>query len=117
MSRRILFVLALPLLLTAQAPAPSTANCRDDLIKADQGIHRTRSALHKAQGAAPAVQCTAYRQHVASLNVVKNVFARCDAGANKAKNAATTGAAIAELSKQMQGVCGTAQKAAPKKQP
>ena len=60
------------------AASPAAAACRDDLIKADQNLNRTRSELHKATSAAAAVKCGAYRRHVASLTEVRNVFARCD---------------------------------------
>ena len=81
------------------------ADCRDDLIKADQNFNKTRSALQKAATAAPPVKCAAYRRHIASLNEVRNVFARCDTSATKAKNAAQTNSAIAAFSKQAQEAC------------
>jgi|EndMetStandDraft_2_1072991.scaffolds.fasta_scaffold78778_2 hypothetical protein len=90
------------------------ADCRDDLIKADQNFNKTRSALQKAATAAPPVKCAAYRQHIASLNLVKGVFARCDTSATKAKNAAQTNSAITEFTKQMRSSCPAAP-AAPKK--
>ena len=81
------------------------AACRDDLIKADQDFSGTRSALQAAASAAPAAKCVAYRHHVASLTAVRKVFARCDTGADKAKNAAQTGTALAEFRKQMNETC------------
>ncbi len=92
-------------LLMALACGTANAACRDDLIKADQNINRTRSALQKAAPAAPPVKCVAYRRHVASLTEVRNVFARCDTSTNKAANAAQTNAAITEFTKQMQDSC------------
>ena len=92
-------------LLLAAACASASAACRDDLIKADQNFNSTRSALQTAAGAAPPAKCAAYRKHVASLTQVRNVFARCDTGANKAQNAAQTNAAIAEFTKQMRESC------------
>lgn len=85
--------------------ATASAACREDLIKADQDFSTTRSALQGAAGAAPPARCTAYRRHVASLTQVRNVFARCDTGANKAKNAAQTNSALAEFTKQMRETC------------
>jgi len=87
------------------AATPASAACREDLIKADQNLHRTRSDLQKAASAAPAVKCTAYRRHVASLTNVRSVFARCDSSTNKAQNAAATGAALAEFTRQMNESC------------
>ena len=84
---------------------PAAAACRDDLIKADQNFNRTRSALQGAASAAPPAKCAAYRRHVASLKEVRGAFARCDTGANKAQNAAATGAALAEFTRQMNESC------------
>jgi hypothetical protein len=84
------------------------ADCRDDLIKVDQNFNTTRSALQKAATAAPPVKCAAYRRHVASLTEVRNVFARCDTSAGKAKNAAQTNATLAEFTKQMRANCPAA---------
>jgi len=81
------------------------AACRDELIKADQNFAKTRSALQDVATAAPPVKCAAYRKHVASLTQVRAVFARCDTGTDKAKNAAQTNAALAEFTKQMRESC------------
>ena len=91
--------------LLAAACVSASAACRDDLIKADQNFNSTRSALQGAAGAAPPAKCAAYRKHVASLTQVRNVFARCDTGGDKAKNAAQTSAALAEFTKQMRESC------------
>jgi hypothetical protein len=91
--------------LLAAASGNVSAACRDDLIKADQNFAQTRSALQSAASAAPAVKCAAYRRHVASLTEVRKVFARCDTGADKAKNAAQTTAALAEFTRQMRASC------------
>src|SRR3954464_11633816 len=56
------------------ATSPAAAACNDDLIKADQNIHRTRAELQKAASAAAPAKCAAYRKHVASLTNVRNVF-------------------------------------------
>ena len=103
MKRPLIACLFVAAFLTS--PAPAVAACRDDLIRADQSFHRTRSDLQKAASAAQPAKCTAYRRHVASLSNVRNVFARCDSGANKAQNAAATGAALAEFTRQMQESC------------
>ena len=98
-------VLSLAAAMLVFAGASASAACRDDLIKADQNFNRTRSELQGAASAAPAVRCTAYRRHVASLTEVRNVFARCDTGGDKAKNAAQTKAALAEFTRQMRASC------------
>jgi hypothetical protein len=97
--------LALAAVLAAFTVASAQADCRDDLVKADQNFAKTRSALQAAASAAPAVKCAAYRRHVASLTEVRNVFARCDTSAGKAKNAAQTNAALASFSKQAREAC------------
>lgn len=85
--------------------AGAGAACRDDLIKADQNFAKTRSQLQGAANAAAPLKCAAYRRHVASLTQVRNVFARCDIGADKAKNAAQTNTALAEFTRQMRDSC------------
>jgi hypothetical protein len=100
----ILHALLLAALSMAVVPH-AAADCREDLVKADQEFAKTRSALQKAAEAAPAVKCAAYRRHIASLTQVRNVFARCDTSANKAKNAAQTNATIASFNKQMRETC------------
>jgi len=87
------------------AGASASAACRDDLIKADQNFAKTRSELQGTAGAAAPAKCAAYRRHVASITEVRNVFARCDTGSGKAKNAAQTNAALAEFTKQMRESC------------
>jgi hypothetical protein len=106
MNRSCLLLLA----ACVMAASPAAADCRDDLIKADQNLNRTRSELHKATSAAPAVKCGAYRRHVASLTEVRNVFARCDTSSAKAANASQVGASLAEFSKQMRASCAGAGK-------
>ena len=98
-------VLSLAGAMLAFACASASAACRDDLIKADQNFNRTRSELQNAASAAAPVKCAAYRKHVASLTEVRNVFARCDTGGDKAKNAAQTNAALGEFTRQMRASC------------
>jgi hypothetical protein len=85
--------------------AAQTANCRADLIKADQGIHRSLDGVQKARDATASVKCTAFRRHIAALNGVKAVMARCDTGPNKAANAAQTNTAIATFAKEAREAC------------
>jgi hypothetical protein len=96
---------ALASLLALAWTVAASAACREDLIKADQDFAKSRSALQASANAAPAAKCDAYRRHVASLAQVGKVFARCDAGAEKAKNAAQTRSALADFTRQMKEVC------------
>lgn len=80
----------------------ASAACREDLAATAENVQRTRTDL---QGAAPAAKCAAFRKHVAALGQVKTVFARCDMGQNKAKNAGQVTASIAEVTRQMRETC------------
>src|SRR5262245_22663134 len=80
------------------------AACREDLVASAQDLARSRSAVEQAAQGTPA-QCTALRQHVATLTKIRGVFARCDTGANKSKNAAHVGDSIADFTKQMRASC------------
>jgi hypothetical protein len=92
-------------LLAAFVCGSASADCRADLVKADQNFSRTRSDLQKASTGTPPVKCAAYRKHVASLTEVRKVFARCDTSANKDANAAQTSTTLAAFTKQMQENC------------
>ena len=81
------------------------AACREDLVTTAQNVEHARTQVKDAEGKAAAVQCAAYRQHVAALNGVKTVFARCDLGTNKGKNAAQVSTTIAAVTKQMRASC------------
>jgi hypothetical protein len=102
--KKFLHALLFAALSLALVP-PAAAACREDLVKADQEFAKTRSALQQAAEATPAVKCAAYRRHIASLTQVRNVFARCDTSADKAKNAARTSATLASFNKQMRESC------------
>jgi len=102
---RGVFAATLAALFLAAAVPGATAACVDDLVKADQNFAKTRSALQQAATAAPAAKCNAYRRHVASLTEVRNVFARCDTSAGKARNAAKTNAELASFTTQMRENC------------
>ena len=94
-------------LLAVFACESAFADCREDLVKADQHFNRTRSDLQKAAAAAatPPARCAAYRRHIASLTEVRAVFARCDTSANKQANAAQTKTTLVEFTRQMQESC------------
>jgi|SRR5215470_615413 len=80
------------------------AACREDLVASAQDLERSRSAVEQAAQGTPA-HCTALRQHVATLTKIRSVFARCDNGANKGKNAAQVGDSITAFTKQMRASC------------
>ena len=80
------------------------AACREDLVATAQNVERTRAQVKASEGQAVA-QCPAYRQHIAALSGVKGVFARCDTGGNKGKNAEQVTTTIAALTRQMRASC------------
>jgi len=80
------------------------AACREDLVASAQDLERSRSAVEQAGQGTPG-QCAALRQHVATLTKIRAVFARCDNGANKGKNAAQVGDSITAFTKQMRASC------------
>jgi len=100
MRRSVLVLLAVMVMA-----APAAAACREDLVRTAQDLERTRTDLQGAAAAASAAKCAAYRAHVAALNQVKTVFARCDKGADKAKNANQVGASITQFTKEMRASC------------
>ena len=93
------------------ACAAQAADCKADLLAAQQNLEKTRAGYQAAARAgSPAQQCTALRQHVAGLTHIRDVFRRCDTSANKAKNAAQVGDAITTFNTQIRTSCATAKK-------
>jgi hypothetical protein len=90
-------------LLVSLAGAAQAA-CREDLVATAQDLQKSRSAVESAAQGTPA-QCAALRRHVATLTKIRAVFARCDTGANKTKNAAQVGDSITVFTKQMHASC------------
>ncbi len=88
--------------IIALTTSPAVAACHDDLVTVSQTVERTRAEL---KDAAAAAKCAAYRRHIAALTQVRDVFARCDKGADKGKNAAQVRSTIADVTKQMQQSC------------
>jgi hypothetical protein len=100
---KLTFALAALLVILSGA---AQAACRDDLVASAQDLEKSRGAVESAAQGTPA-QCAALRQHVATLTKIRTVFARCDTGANKAKNAAQVGDSITAFTKQMRSSCKT----------
>jgi hypothetical protein len=96
---------ALVVVATTVLAASASAACREDLVATAQNLQRTRAEVDAFAGKPPAVQCPAYRQHIAALTRVRGVFARCDLSAAKAKNAGQVTSEIATFSKQMRASC------------
>ena len=102
MSARAFLMTAIVIALGFDA---ASAACREDLVATAQNLQRTRNEVESLAGKPPAVQCAAYRQHIAALGQVRSVFARCDTGAAKAKNAGQVTTTIATFTKQMRAAC------------
>ena len=105
MSRKRILRAILPAALLAASVAAAAAACRQDLVASAQTLQRSREAMEGAAKGNATAQCDAYRRHVASLKQVRTVFARCDTGANKAKNDAQVGATIAAVTQKAQLAC------------
>src|SRR5690242_10509979 len=104
---RVVMQMSLPIALLAAAigaAATAQAACREDLVASARDLERSRSAVEQAARGTPA-QCTALRQHVATLTRIRAVFARCDTGANKGKNAAQVGDSLAAFTREMRASC------------
>ena len=100
-------VALLAVVLGSCGSAAQAADCRADLLAAQQNLEQTRAGYQAAaKGGTPAQQCVALRQHVASLTRIRAVFARCDSSANKTKNAAQVGDAITTFNTQIRTSCG-----------
>jgi hypothetical protein len=102
---QILGICGIAIAIACLCASQALADCRDDLVKADQDFSKSRTALNAASNAPPPVRCAAYRRHVASLTQISKVFARCDTGSDKAKNATQTTSALADFRRQMNEVC------------
>jgi hypothetical protein len=102
--RTALLVAALLVAAMVGMAGAAQAACREDLVASAQDLERSRTAVEQAAQGTPA-QCTALRQHVATLTKIRGVFARCDTGANKGKNAAQVGDSITAFTKQMRASC------------
>jgi len=89
-------------ILALTVVSPARADCRADLVTVSQTVERTRAEL---KDAAAGAKCAAYRRHIAALTQVRDVFIRCDTGAEKAKNAAQVRSTVADVTKQMQQSC------------
>ncbi len=84
---------------------PAAADCRGDLLASQQSLERTRAGVDLADKGADAQRCPAYRRHHAALVQVREVFVRCDTGAQKAERAAQVGTTIESFRARMPRGC------------
>jgi hypothetical protein len=99
------------LVLSGCAGSAQAADCRADLLSAQQNLERTLAGFRAAaKTGTEAQKCTALRQHVASLTRIRAVLSRCDSGGNKGKNAAQVGEAITTFNAEIRTNCPTGKK-------
>ena len=96
------YALAAALLILAGV-SPAAADCASELTASQQNLARTRAAV--AAGGSDAQKCAAQRRHYAALIKVREVFSRCDTGAQKGSNAAQLTATIDDFKAKMPRGC------------
>jgi len=84
---------------------PAAADCASDLTASQQGLERTRAAVAASATSAEAQKCAAHRRYYAALVKVREVFTRCDTGAQKGSHAAQLTATIDDFKTKMPRGC------------
>ena len=96
-------LMVMVLAVTWQAPA--LADCRADLVATNQTLQATRAGLDAADGGAKAQRCAAYRRHFAAMKGVREVFARCDHGQQRAEHVDQLNNSISDFGKLVENNC------------
>ncbi len=97
-------LLAAAMLVLAGA-SPAAADCAGELTASQQSLARTRAAVAAAATGSEAQKCAAQRRHYAALVKVREVFSRCDTGAQKGSNAAQLTTTIDDFKAKMPRGC------------
>jgi len=97
-------LLAAAMLILASAN-PAAADCASELTASQQNLERTRAAVAANTAGADAQKCAAQRRYYAALVKVREVFTRCDTGAQKGSNAAQLTATIDDFKAKMPRGC------------
>ena len=97
-------LLSAAMLILAGA-SPAAADCASELTASQQSLARTRAAIAAAATGSDAQKCAAQRRHYAALIKVREVFSRCDTGAQKGSNAAQLTATIDDFKAKMPRGC------------
>jgi hypothetical protein len=84
---------------------PAAADCTSELTASQQSLERTRAGVAAADAAPDAQKCAAQRRYYAALVKVREVFSRCDTGAQKADHAAQLNGAIDDFRSKMPRGC------------
>jgi hypothetical protein len=96
-------LLAAAMLIVAATPA--AADCASELTASQQSLERTRAAVAASATGSDAQKCAAQRRHYAALVKVREVFSRCDTGAQKGSNAAQLTSTIDDFKAKMPRGC------------
>jgi uncharacterized protein (DUF2141 family) len=100
---RRLALLAAAMVIASASPA--AADCAGELTASQQSLARTRAAVAAAATGSEAQKCAAQRRHYAALVKVREVFSRCDTGAQKGSNAAQLTTTIDDFKAKMPRGC------------
>jgi hypothetical protein len=103
--RRHVLLAAVPLALVFAGTVTAAADCASELTASQQSLERTRAAVAAAAAGPEAQKCAAQRRHYAALVKVREVFSRCDTGAQKGSNAAQVTATIEDFKAKMPRGC------------
>jgi hypothetical protein len=92
-------------ILMLAGASPAAADCASELTASQQSLERTRAEVAATATGSDAQKCAAQRRHYAALIKVREVFSRCDKGAQKGSNAAQLTATIDEFKAKMPRGC------------
>jgi hypothetical protein len=92
-------------MLILAGASPAAADCAGELTASQQNLERTRAAVAANAASPDAQKCAADRRYYAALIKVREVFSRCDTGAQKESNAAQVTATINDFRAKMPRGC------------
>ena len=98
------YVLLAAAMLILAGASPAAADCASELTASQKNLERTRAAV-AANAGSEAQKCAAQRRYYTALVKVREVFSRCDTGAEKGKNAAQLTATIDDFKAKMPRGC------------
>jgi len=101
--RALVTVGALAIVLASAIPA--AADCASELGASQKNLEHTRAGVATAATSPDGQKCAAYRRYYAALVKVREVFKRCDSGAQKEKNAGQLTATIEDFKAKMPRGC------------
>ena len=95
---------AAAMLIFASA-SQAAADCASELTASQKNLERTRAGVAANAASSDAQKCAAQRRYYAALVKVREVFSRCDTGAQKGNNAAQLTATIDDFKAKMPSGC------------